>query len=178
MHTKQSVRLLAVSDLHARISLYEQLQTAVAHHCPQVVAVVGDFLSPPEFWKEGQMMEASDCARILAGLPCEELVFVRGNHENRNWLQFEKTWRESARPVHALNGEVFAYGPMRLAGFPCLMGCEDAFIGQKPVISADAKQWFPKLLAQHGASVRTLWLMHEPPTGTRISAKGSIVEGN
>jgi Icc-related predicted phosphoesterase len=58
------------------------------------------------------------------------------------------------------------------------MGEEDAFIGEKPVMSADASQWFPGFLLKHGDAVRTLWLMHEPPSGTRLSARGSVVEGN
>jgi hypothetical protein len=34
-------------------------------------------------------------------------------------------------------------------------------------------------LAQvHGASFRTLWLMHEPPNGTPLSAANTVVSGN
>jgi Icc-related predicted phosphoesterase len=41
----------------------------------------------------------------------------------------------------------------------------------------DAGLWIPKLLATQGPAVRTLWLMHEPPKGTRVCTPGTLAEG-
>ena len=45
-------------------------------------------------------------------------------------------------------------------------------------LSAEPEEWMPKLSRSHGSSLRTFWLMHEPPSGTPLSQPGSAVAGN
>lgn len=60
-----------------------------------------------------------------------------------------------------LHGEAFVDGP--LVGFPCLLGNEDAFRGDRPLLEIPPETWLRPLLKRFGPAMRTLWLMHEPP---------------
>ena len=168
--------LLTVTDLHRNTALLEQLQQAVIRHQPDIVALVGDFLHG--FDDNENRLNVQNCAEQLARLHCEEIVFVRGNHEDNAWLDFVEAWNLSGRPLHALHGEVFAHGPMTIVGFPCLMGDESAFIGERLPFPIESDEWLPDVILPAGRAARTLWLMHEPPAGTPLSASGSVVEGN
>jgi len=170
------VNVLAVTDLHRRKRLYEALEKAVAEHRPEVVALVGDFLDAGED-RTGQFTD-EECAGFLARLPCQEIVFVRGNHEEDGWRQFAAAWAKSGRKLNALHGEVFAHGPLLLVGFPCLLGDETAYLGAREPLPADPGAWLPDLLRAHGPAMRTLWLMHEPPAGTPLSETRGPVAGN
>jgi hypothetical protein len=105
-------------------------------------------------------------------------VFVRGNHEDEAWFLFAEAWKALGRPLHALHGEVFARGPMMIVGFPCSMGDENAFLGNRAPLPIESEGWLPGVMLSAGPASRTLWLMHEPPTGTPLSERGSLVEGN
>ena len=168
--------LLTVTDLHRSSRLLQALGEAVAQHKPDVVALVGDFLHAFDD-NEGRMT-VGDCAGLLSKLPCAEIVFVRGNHEEEAWWPFAEAWRQCGRRLNALHGEVFSRGPLTIVGFPCQMGDETAFIGSREPFAFDPDEWLPEVILPAGRAARTLWLMHEPPTGTPLSRRGSAVEGN
>lgn len=81
-------------------------------------------------------------------------------------------------PLVTLHGQTFKRGPLVIVGFPCLLGWEDYFIALREPLSFEAEEWLRPLLRLHGAAFRTLWLMHEPPAGTPLSAADSVVAGN
>ncbi len=170
------LRLLTVTDLHRSALLYEQLVHAVRQHRPQVVAFVGDFLHGTRD-NVGRMREAQ-CAQVLAALPCREVVFVRGNHEDHMWQTFADAWIQTRRRLNALHGEVFAYEAMTLVGFPCFLGTEDAFIDPRNPLPQDPELWLPEVIKPWGGAGRGIWLMHEPLAGTPLSEPGSPVGGN
>jgi Icc-related predicted phosphoesterase len=174
MATKTTV--LTVSDLHRSAALLEALREAVVQHKPDLVAVVGDVLHG--FDDNRHRVSVLGCAKLLSQLPGPEVVFVRGNHEDDAWLLFAEAWTALGRPLHALHGEVFTQGPMRLVGFPCSMGDEKAFLGNRAALPMESEGWLPGVMQSAGPAARTLWLMHEPPTGTPLSERGSLVEGN
>jgi len=168
--------LLTVTDLHRREVLLRALHEAVEHHHPTLVALVGDFLHG--FDDNQGRVSVEDCARLISKLPAEEIIFVRGNHEDEAWREFANAWNAIGRPLRALHGECFSHGPMTLVGFPCLMGDESAFIGERPPLALDPDEWLPQVILPAGRAARTLWLMHEPPSGTPLSEPESVVQGN
>jgi len=168
--------LLTVADLHRSTGLLMALNEAVARRKPDIVALVGDFLHG--FDDNEARVTAPDCAKVLSKLPCAEIVFVRGNHEDAAWWPFAEAWNQSGRPLHALHGQVFTRGPLTIVGFPCHMGDETAFIGDREGLAYDPDEWLPEIILSTGSAARTLWLMHEPPSGTPLSKLGSVVEGN
>jgi Icc-related predicted phosphoesterase len=168
--------LLTVTDLHRSAGLLKALGEVVAQHKPDMVALVGDFLHAFDD-NEGRMT-AEDCAGMLSKLPCAEIVFVRGNHEDEAWWLFAEAWKKSGRPLHALHGQVFTRGPLTILGFPCHMGDETAFIGDREPLAFDPDEWLPEVILATGRAALTLWMMHEPPSGTPLSKRGSVVEGN
>jgi len=169
------VTLLTATDLHQNQKLYSDLAAAVARHHPDLVALVGDFLHAGEDF--GGRISIPECAKILGSLPCKDVIFVRGNHEDESWIDFAKFWKQSSRPLYALNGEVFNCGPLCVVGFPCYMGDETHFLeGRKPLYGAG--KWLKRLKKLHGDTMRTLWLLHETPRGTPLSNPDSVVAGN
>ena len=171
-----TLKILTASDLHRSVTLLAALRDAVIQLQPNLVALVGDFLHG--FDDDNGRVTAARCAHIISTLPVEEVVLVRGNHEDDAWRDFVEAWNTSGRPLHALHGEVFTHGPMTIVGFPCLMGDEIAFIGERPPLPIESDEWLPEVILPAGRAARTLWLMHEPPAGTPLSAAGSVVEGN
>ena len=83
------------------------------------MALVGDILHA--FDDNNGRVTVGDCAQLISKLPADEIVFVRGNHEDEAWWEFAEIWKSAGRPVRALHGELFSHGPMTLLGFPCLM---------------------------------------------------------
>jgi len=159
------MRVLTVADLHQRRSLFHQLEEAVAARKPDVVACVGDFLDgwvPPPAGVG--LLSATDAALALAALPCE-VVLVRGNHETEtNWPDFEAAWRATGRPLRALHGSSVNVGGLEIVGFPCWTGNDLPYSKINPLRDYRADAWLDDLVARHGAAIRSLWLMHEPPT--------------
>jgi predicted phosphodiesterase len=137
------VKIIAAADLHRRKCLYEDLASAVQLHRPDVVALVGDFLHDGD--QKPALFSEADCARFLCDLSAPEIVFVRGNHEDDAWSHFEAAWRKTGRPLNALHGEVFHYGPLALTGFPCSLGLEDAFLGGREPLPDDGQRMVPGL---------------------------------
>jgi len=168
------VTVLTVTDLHQSRKLYEELTLAVSSHKPDVVAVVGDFLHAGEDF-EGRLT-VQQCAATFSALP-SEVIFVRGNHEDESWIEFAKNWRSTERPLIALNGEAFRFGPLVAVGFPCMLGDETYFLEGRDPLPYETDEWLMALVRMHGSPARTLWLVHEPPKGTPLSRAGSVVEG-
>jgi Icc-related predicted phosphoesterase len=171
-----TVKLLTVTDLHCSKTLYQELARAIEQHRPEIVALVGDFLDSSED-HTGQFTN-EECAEFLAALPCSEIVFIRGNHEEECWRDFAKAWATTGRTLHALHGEVFASGPLVLVGFPCFLGDETAYLGTREPLPSDPCEWLPDLLRAHGSALRMLWLTHEPPTGTPLTQTTGPMAGN
>jgi hypothetical protein len=147
------VKVLTAADLHRCQKLYGLLAKAVECHKPDVAALVGDFLDATGE-TEGKLT-VEDCARALGRLPCPETIFIRGNHEDSAWWGFADGWRQSGRELHLLEGSCFAYGPLVVVGFPCLM-LPGTGIGAD--LPANPDKWLPKLLRPHLPAVRALWL--------------------
>ncbi len=168
--TAITVRLLTVADLHQRRPLYDHLAAAVEEHEPDIVALVGDFLN--EWQHGGNFLSLDEASRRLTALPAQDIICVRGNHEDANWLDF------IPGRIQSLNASAFSLGPLVVVGFPCLLGDETWFLEGGAGVSPDASEWFPKLLRQYGPAARTLWLMHEPPDLTRLSMRSGPLRGN
>lgn len=171
-----AITMLTVADLHQSRELYRQLSLAVAKHRPDMVAIVGDCLHAGDDM-EGRLTTA-ECATAIAALACKGIVFVRGNHEDENWDVFKRHWPQAKKLLLTLHGEAFRHGPLTVVGWPCLLGSEDSFIAPRASLCFEPDDWLKPLMRLHGASFRTLWLMHEPPQGTPLSAANSVVAGN
>src|SRR5437667_7039181 len=130
-----TIRILTVTDLHQVGVLYHGLEKAGQRHKPHVVAVVGDAIDASD--DRYCDLSKADCAGKLASLPCDEVVFVRGNHEADGWLAFADAWRSTTRSFHALNGEAFVYGPLVMVGFPCALGGEIWYLEGRESVPLD-----------------------------------------
>jgi Icc-related predicted phosphoesterase len=181
---KKTVRALTVADLHQSSKLYRLLGSAVSQHQPDVVAIVGDCLD----FGDGQhhdRFSIQECAAWLSSLPVKHMVFVRGNHEDENWVDFVQAWPLEQRPLIALYGTATTVGPLVILGFPCLTGSEEAWCQTLPksgnqltrdrtlsgrnCLPPNPDGWLAPLLRKHGPAARTLWLMHEPPVALPIA---------
>ena len=167
------VTILTAADLHRSVKLYGLLAKAVSKHRPDVVALVGDFLDATG--ETAGKLTTEECAVALAKLPCPEVVFVRGNHEDSAWFTFADRFRQTGREVHLLDGKAFTFGPLVIVGFPCLLGQGDGLFDDVP---ADPDKWLPKLVREHGPGSRALWLMHEPPYPSPLAAASGPLSGN
>lgn len=160
--------ILTVADVHRSSQLLKELRQAVVRHKPGILALVGDVLHA--FADNHRRETTKACAQFLSTLPCPEIIFVRGNHEDSAWLEFAEAWKRSGRPLHALHGEPFVHGPLVLLGFPCLTGDETAYIGNRSPLPVWSDEWLPNVMRKGGRAARTLWLMHEPPNGSTLSS--------
>ena len=185
MKSKKSLRLrvLTASDLHQSPFHYQSLVKATGEHQPDVVAIVGDALDALEPAGKARLTTA-ECAKILAELPVEHLLFVRGNHEDSNWSEFVEAWPHERRKLTALYGTACAIGPLVIVGFPCMTGSEfhwcthlsatnnemELFPAQsRETLPSDPETWLPSLMRRIGPAGRTLWLMHESPVGLPLA---------
>lgn len=179
----QHVRVLTVADLHQSRSLFPQLTAVVAEHRPDVVAFVGDMLDAfPD--PKNRRLKPGDCARAIAGLPVEHLIFVRGNHEDHTWPEFVAAWPHDRRPLTALYGTSCTIRPLVIVGFPCLTGSENYWCAHllnegnvmemapaqcREELPVDLETWLPDLMRRTGPAGRTLWLLHESPVAFPLS---------
>ncbi|MBX3745137.1 MAG: metallophosphoesterase [Verrucomicrobiae bacterium] len=173
---QETVRLLAVSDLHQSEALYRQLGEAVALHKPDAVALLGDFLDALGV-ASGQL-SVRGCAEAVAALPVREVVVVRGNHEDWNYVGFAAALRDIGREVVTLHGEACRVGSLTLVGFPTRLGDETAFTLTKEPLPGHMDGWLPRVVRRIGPAARVLWLMHEPPLGTPLSMPSGPIGGN
>jgi len=156
------MKILTVSDLHLRISLYDQLAEAVALHQPDVVCLVGDFLDAGAR-TDGMLTPEAAALRLAAITEGREMVCVRGNHEEETWPVFESAWSTTKRPLHALHGSAVSIGGLTIVGFPCWMGSDSYYAIGRELPVYQYKAWLPQLMRAAGPSGRTFWIMHEPP---------------
>ncbi len=179
-----NLRVLTVADLHQSGSHYRWLLDEVQAKRPDVVAFVGDVLNHPSISQRDRVATA-EAAELLSNLPCPQLVFVRGNHEQEDWPKFVAAWPLHERPLVALSGAVHIVGPLGIVGFPCHTGWEEPWYETLPkvgneitrdispsgrkVLPADYEFWLSPLLRRLGSAARTLWLMHEPPQVREIA---------
>src|SRR5438874_10967966 len=84
----------------------------------------------------------------------------------------ESTRQDQMRPQALV--EVQRGRRLVILGFPCLMGCAEEHFEPVP---SDPSEWISPLLARHGAAIRTLWLMHEPPRGTPLRHLMPVASG-
>lgn len=173
-------RILIATDLHQRAVLYEALVKLCDEVKPDALILGGDFLHGTGLLPYGRtkQLTPTQCAVELHAVSAPTL-FVRGNHEDENWFEFRDAWRSlhQTAPLR-LNGSFAEIGNVGVIGFPCAMGQEEAFSEAEPLGGEHYGYWLPTLLQDHGDAARQLWIMHEPPTGTRLSADGSVVEGH
>lgn len=177
------IRVLTSADLHQSRLHYRSLFQVAQEHRPDVVAIVGDALSALELPGKCQFTVA-ECARMLAELPVEHLLFIRGNHEDNNWSEFVAAWPYERRKLTALYGTSCIIGPLVMIGFPCMTGSEFDWCAhlsassnemevcpaqsRKP-LPADTQTWLPMLMRRVGIAGRALWLMHESPMGQPLA---------
>jgi hypothetical protein len=122
---------------------------------------------------------------MLAALPVEHLVFVRGNHEDANWTEFVAAWPHEQRPLVALYGTSISIGPLVIVGFPCMTGSEFTWCAHlnaksnlmelappkhRDEMPIEFERWLPQLMRQVGPAARALWLMHEPPVARPVAS--------
>jgi Icc-related predicted phosphoesterase len=173
-------RILIATDLHQRAVLYEALVRLVAGTKPDAVVLGGDFLHGTGLLPYGRTrhLTPTQCAVELQAVSVP-IFFVRGNHEDENWFEFREAWRSlrQTSPLR-LNGSFAEIGNIGVIGFPCAMGQEEAFSEAELLGGEHYGYWLPTLIEDHGDAARQLWVMHEPPTGTRLSTVGSVVEGH
>ena len=170
----KTIIVLTASDLHRSKNLYEQLHVATTKHRPDVVALLGDFLDATNDDEDGKW-STEDCAKVLSRLPCSEVVFVRGNHEDSAIWTFLQTWQEAGKELQLLEGQCFVHGPLTLVGFPSFMEYGEGLFGN---LSTDPEHWLPELVQPYGSAARMLWLMHEPPHGTTLSQSTGPLSGH
>ena len=170
------VTVLTVADLHQSRQLFATLSQAVDDHQPDVVALVGDCLHIGEDMEN--RLSVKECAAALSSLHCKDVVFVRGNHEDENWLRFAKYWRHSNRALTTQHGEALKVGPLVIIGFPCLLGSEEFFVNPREPLPPNPEKWLLNHLHEHGKAAQALWLMHEPPRGTVLSQTNGPTSGN
>jgi Icc-related predicted phosphoesterase len=181
-------RVLTVADLHQSRALYASLAEAVEEHKPDLVAVVGDALDTLEFSEQRQFTVA-ECAQRLAALPSQEVIFVRGNHEDTNWSEFVAAWPHQKRELSALYGSAMSFGPLVVVGFPCMLGNEFTWTQHlrnasnqmelcparcRNELPSDPEEWLPNLIHHVGQAGRTLWLMHESPIALPLADPSSF----
>ena len=175
-----SARILIATDLHQRAVLYAALVKMADEIKPDAIILGGDFLHGTGLLPYGrtQQLTPTQCAVELHAVAAP-LWLVRGNHEDENWFEFRAAWKslKASAPVR-LNGGYAMIGDVGVVGFPCSMGLEEAFSEGDPLGGEHYQSWFKHLLADHNNDARRLWIMHEPPTGTLLSAAGSVVEGH
>ncbi len=179
-----NLRVLTIADLHQSWPHYYWLRDAVDAKRPDVVAFVGDVLNDPSISQRDRVATA-EAAELLSILPCPQLVFVRGNHEQEDWPKFVAAWPLHERPLVALNCTAHVFGPLVIVGFPCHTGWEgpwcatlpkagneitqDHTLSGRKVLPVGYKFWLPPLIRRLGPAGRTLWLMHQPPQVRQIA---------
>jgi Icc-related predicted phosphoesterase len=173
------IRVLTVADIHQSKVLYDQLLVAIKRHRPKVLAFVGDFLNAFDMAENLDQFSTEEWALRLSELAAEQIVFVRGNHEQENWMSFIYSWRFESHQLASLYGTVMKVGPLGILGFPCNTGWEEPWCESLPkegneiildpaktgrkCLPADVVKWLPKKLLNLGSFGQHLWLMHEPP---------------
>jgi Icc-related predicted phosphoesterase len=185
MSSPLRVSILTVAGLHGRVDRMEELESAITRHRPDVVALTGDFLDAVR--GRHDRLNHEQLAERLITLPCANLVLVPGLQETYHWWEFQAALDRTGRSYHALDRRACIIGPLTIVGFPCSVDREPVFVEPLPKRGAlrmrskdhEAwKPWLPHCLRRYGTASRTLWLMHEPPTGTCLTQTSGVLAGN
>lgn len=110
------MKVLVAADIHQRQGKLQALEAAVSRERPDVVVLNGDLLDVGATYQHQLSLRA--CAANLSGLPPCELIVVRGNHEDANWIEFLDAWPVASRRLILLHGSAVQHGPLTLLGFP------------------------------------------------------------
>src|SRR2546427_5560082 len=149
-----TIKILTVTDLHRLRGLFFEFTETVSREKPDALCLVGDFL---DFCGTTEpQLTTAEAALSIARLEVPEIIFVRGNHEDSSWFEFQDVWNTTGRRLVASHGEACTVGPATFVGFPCLMGDDTAFVGERPSLPASPSSWLSRLLESHGPSIRTL----------------------
>jgi Icc-related predicted phosphoesterase len=175
-HGARTVRILTVADLHQRESLYTELQHSVRTHRPDALILCGDFLHAMK--PESGMLSVSQCAQAIARLEVPQILAVRGNHEHLQFADFAEAMASSFASFTTLHGEAAQVGCMTLLGFECVLGNDAAFTLWKEPLPPEPGAWVPTLLRKLGTAGRCLWVAHEPPACTPLTATTGPLSGN
>ena len=83
----RTIKILTVTDLHRLRGVYFELTAVASREKPDALCLVGDFL---DFYgtKEPQLT-TGEAALSIARLEVPEIIFVRGNHEDFSWFEFQ-----------------------------------------------------------------------------------------
>ncbi len=173
--------VMTVSDLHLHPGLYRQLESAIAEHKPDVLALVGDFLDA-QFHPHPGLLHPSTVGWMLFNLPYQ-VVCVRGNHDDSQMPDFVAGWDPDRPPLLALHAEVAVVCEIPITGFPCWLG-DESFYLKVALQRASRRQAagddiFARLAAlinwEYPALTKSLWLMHEAPV-TGIASQIAVCD--
>jgi len=179
-----NLRVLTVADLHQSWPHYHWLRDEVQAKRPDVVAFVGDVLNDPSISQRDRVATA-EAAELLSKLPCPQLVFVRGNHEQEDWPKFVAAWPLHEPPTPGAQRYCPRFRPARngwlsvphsweapwCATLPRVGNeiTDDFMLSGRDVLPIDHEFWLPPLIQRLGPAGRALWLMHEPPQVRKIA---------
>lgn len=145
------MRILAISDLHGAVDVYEWLVASTGKHCPDAVVLAGDLFSGG--WEEEQRAEAQNIIVPMLKRVSAPVFYIMGN-DDQVALDYED---EQIRPLH---GRRLACGDFAFVGYqftPPFMGT--VFVKQEGEIECDVRSLEP-LLDQH-----TVLVSHAPAYG-------------
>lgn len=157
----KTVRVLCVSDLHQSRWLYQQLGNMIILLKPDVVCVVGDWLTQErDLFPDDHTFSVAACAMFMSQVK-QPLVFVAGEHEQKNMLEFEEVMKSEGKDFNLLSMSAAKFDRLTIVGFPPAGYGIDHF------------SWLQKMYLLHGKDMGVLWLAHEPPVkelaGNRIN---------
>ena len=180
-----TISIIAISGLHRREALMQDLEAALERHRPNALVFLGDFLCDEE-GMEGRLTN-EELAERFSRLACEHLILVPGISEMFDWWAFQSAFDKIGRTYLALDSRAYAIGPMVLLGFPCSLDEHLPSLMRKQAGEAPParerripkwKGWLPRCLRRHWAASRTIWFMSEPPSGTQLTKLNGPLAGN
>lgn len=174
----QHVTVLTVSDLHCSKPLYEQLLVAVSHHKPDIVVLAGDSIH----WSgdSSAYLNVGDCAEGIGRLPCRKIAFIEGNHDLEVWSAFLAAWQKQPNPerLQILAPGILQHGQLMVVGLPCDISGADKSITGWHYGDANLSEWINKSVEYYGVPFKTLWFIHEPPSGTPLTPQQGFYRGS
>ncbi len=102
-----------------------------------MVALVGDVLDFAQEFSKKRQFTVAECANRLAALPAPHLIFVRGNHKDRNWSDFVAAWPHGRRELNAVYGSAYTVGSLVVVGFRHKMSAA----GRASIAAAVRARW-------------------------------------
>lgn len=161
------MKLLSVSDLHARPGLYRQLAFALRLHRPDLLVLVGDFL---DAFPARDLLTADAAAQLFATERqyFRRLILIPGNHDNDGIGDFEEVLQRRRVCYLKLAGQTAQFDGVTLAGFPCGIGRQDHWPSKAKTGWLDA-----------ASGLSSFWFCHEPPAHSPLAGKsGTDIQGS